>query len=108
MSRQMSQKIAFAVLTALAVIVILPIVLVVAYIVVNGIGAISWGFLTDFPKAGMKEGGILPAVIGTVVLTFGTAIVSIPIAIGAARRQYLSVQRIRPKRRQPHSQRAPG
>jgi phosphate transport system permease protein len=84
MSRQMSQRIAFAVLTALAVIVILPIVLVVAYIIVNGIGAMSWEFLTDFPRAGMKEGGILPAVIGTVVLTFGTAIVSIPIAIGAA------------------------
>jgi phosphate transport system permease protein len=32
----------------------------------------------------MKEGGILPAVIGTVLLTFGTAIVSIPIAVGAA------------------------
>jgi phosphate transport system permease protein len=84
MSPQTSQRIAFAVLTALAVAVIIPIVLVVGYIIVNGMGAISWEFLFDFPRAGMKEGGILPAVIGTVVLTFGTAIVSIPIAIGAA------------------------
>jgi phosphate transport system permease protein len=65
-------------------VVVIPIVLVVIYIVVQGFGAISWEFLTDFPRNGMKEGGILPAVIGTVVLTFGTAIVSIPIAIGAA------------------------
>ena len=57
---------------------------VVAYIIVQGIGAVSWEFLTDFPRNGMKEGGILPAVIGTVVLTFGTAIASIPISIGAA------------------------
>ena len=84
MSRQVSQKIAFAVLTVLAVLVVVPIVLVVVYIVVQGLGAINWEFLTSFPRNGMKEGGILPAVIGTVVLTFGTAIASIPIAVGAA------------------------
>ncbi len=84
MSRQTSQKVAFAVLTAMAVVVVVPIVLVVAYIVVQGIGAVNWEFLSAFPRNGMKEGGILPAVIGTVVLTFGTAIVSIPIAVGAA------------------------
>jgi phosphate transport system permease protein len=83
-SRQTSEKIAFAILTILAVVVVVPIVLVVAYIVVQGIGAVNWEFLTAFPRSGMKEGGILPAVIGTVVLTFGTAIVSIPIAVGAA------------------------
>ncbi len=84
MSRQTSQRIAFAILTALAMVVVVPILLVVASIVVQGIGAVNWEFLTTFPRNGMKEGGILPAVIGTVVLTFGTAIVSIPIAIGAA------------------------
>lgn len=84
MSRQTSQKIAFALLTALAVIVVVPIVLVVAYIVVQGIGAVNWEFLTTFPRDGMKAGGIWPAVVGTVVLTFATAIFSIPIALGAA------------------------
>jgi phosphate transport system permease protein len=84
MSRQTSQRIAFAILTILAVIVVVPIILVVTYIVVQGIGAINWEFLTAFPRNGMKEGGILPAIIGTVVLTFGTAIVSIPLAVGAA------------------------
>jgi phosphate transport system permease protein len=84
LSRQTSQKFAFAVLTVLAVVVVVPIVLVVAYIVVQGIGAISWEFLTAFPSNGMKEGGILPAIVGTVVLTFTTAIASIPISVGAA------------------------
>jgi phosphate transport system permease protein len=84
MSRQTSEKIAFAVLTVLAVAVVVPIVAVVGYIVVQGIGAINWEFLTAFPRNGMKEGGILPAIIGTVLLTFGTAIVSIPLAVGAA------------------------
>jgi phosphate transport system permease protein len=65
-------------------VVVVPIVLLVAYIVIQGIGAISWEFLTDFPSNGMKEGGILPALVGTVVLTFATAIASIPISVGAA------------------------
>ena len=84
MTRQTSQRIAFAVLTFLAVVVVVPIVLVVAYIVIQGLGAVNWEFLSTFPRNGMKEGGILPAVIGTVILTFGTALVSIPFAIGAA------------------------
>jgi phosphate transport system permease protein len=32
----------------------------------------------------MKAGGIMPAILGTVILTFGTAIASIPLSIGAA------------------------
>jgi len=84
MSRQTSEKVAFLILTAMAILVIVPIVMVVVYIVIQGIGAISWEFLTDFPRNGMKEGGILPAIVGTVVLTFVTAIACIPIAIGAA------------------------
>ncbi len=84
MSRQTSQRIAFTLLTAAAVIVVVPIVLVILYIIVQGIGAINWEFLMAMPCHGMRQGGILPAIVGTVVLTFGTAIVSIPLAIGAA------------------------
>jgi len=84
MSAQVTQRGAFALLTLMAVLVVVPIVLVVGYIVVQGLGAISWEFLSDFPRGGMKEGGILPAIVGTVLLTFGTAIVSIPFALGAA------------------------
>jgi len=84
MSRQTSQRIAFALLTAMAIVVVVPIVVVVGYIVVQGAKAVSWEFLTTFPSNGMREGGIYPAIIGTVILTFGTAIVCMPIAIGAA------------------------
>jgi phosphate transport system permease protein len=84
MSRQTSQKIAFALLTAAAIVVVVPIILVIFYIIIQGIGAINWEFLTAMPRNGMREGGILPAIVGTVVLTFGTAITSIPLAVGAA------------------------
>lgn len=74
-------KVGSAVVTAL---VIIPIVLVIAFIVVNGIKAISWEFLTQPPTNGMTEGGIWPAILGTLLLIMGTAIVTIPLGIGAA------------------------
>ncbi len=84
MTRQQAQRVAVTVITAAAALVVIPIVLVIVYIVVKGIGAISWTFLTAPPSEGMTEGGIMPALLGTIILTFGTAIVSMPLAIGAA------------------------
>jgi phosphate transport system permease protein len=84
MPRQTSEKIAFAVLTLAAVSVVVPILLVLGYIIVQGIGAINWEFLTAMPRSGMKEGGILPALVGTVALTLGTAIAALPLGVGAA------------------------
>jgi phosphate transport system permease protein len=72
------------IITAVSALVVIPIVLVIAFIVIRGIGAISWEFLTAMPRNGMREGGIMPAILGTVLLTFGTSIACIPLAIGAA------------------------
>jgi phosphate transport system permease protein len=83
-SRQRVQKIAVGIITAVAALVVIPIVLVIVFIVVQGIGAINWTFLTAPPSDGMKAGGIMPAILGTLILTLGTAIVCLPIAIGAA------------------------
>jgi len=58
--------------------------LIVVYIAVQGSGAINWEFLTGFPHDGMKEGGIFPALVGTLWLTLGTALVAVPIGVGAA------------------------
>ena len=84
MSAHTSQRIAFGLLTLAAAAAVLPLLLVVGYVVWQGVGAISWEFLLAMPRSGMREGGILPAVVGTVLLTFGTAMAAIPLAIGAA------------------------
>ena len=62
MSRQQSQKLAIWLITAVSAIVIIPIFLVIIYVVVNGISAISWEFLTQPPTNGMTEGGVFPAI----------------------------------------------
>jgi len=84
MTRQRTHRIAVIAVTVVAAVVIIPIFLVIAFIVVNGISAISWEFLTQPPREGMTEGGILPAILGTILLMAGTAIAAIPLGIGAA------------------------
>jgi phosphate transport system permease protein len=83
-SQQQVQKLAVGIITAIAALVVVPIVLVILFLFVNGIGALSWEFLSAPPTNGMKSGGIMPAILGTVVLTFGATVVCMPLAIGAA------------------------
>ncbi len=82
--RNLVQTIGFSGLTVLAILTVLPIFFVVVYIFVKGISAISLDFLTGFPTDGMRSGGIYPAILGTVILTFGTAIAAVPLGIAAA------------------------
>lgn len=81
--RQVVQRLGFALLALAAAGVVVPILLIVSYIFYQGIGAISLEFLTDMPRQGMREGGILPAIVGTILLTLGTGIVAVPVGVGA-------------------------
>lgn len=60
---------------------IIPIFLIIGYIFYTGIPSISWSFLTEMPSNGMRAGGIFPAIVGTLWLTLGTIIVSVPFGI---------------------------
>lgn len=83
-NRDLTEKLGFSLLTLMTFLTIIPIVGVVIYIIVQGAPAMSWEFITGFPRDGMREGGILPAIIGTFYLTLGTAIFSVPLGVAAA------------------------
>lgn len=83
-NRHAVQRIGYSLVTLIAVVTVLPIIGTVLYILYQGGSAISWEFLTGFPHDGMRAGGILPAVIGTLYLTVGTALFSVPLGIAAA------------------------
>jgi phosphate transport system permease protein len=51
---------------------------------VNGIGAISWDFITKPPTDSMTKGGIMPAILGTIYLTIGAIAVGLPLGIASA------------------------
>ncbi|HCB48757.1 MAG TPA: phosphate ABC transporter permease PtsA [Chloroflexi bacterium] len=84
MKPQVIQKIGFVATAIVSAIVVVPIFLVILFIVINGIQAISWEFLTQPPRNGMTEGGIMPAILGTVILTVVAAIFAMPFGIGSA------------------------
>jgi phosphate transport system permease protein len=83
-SRTVTQRIAFALLTAIMAFTVLAILAIITYIFWNGLPAISLEFLSAMPSNGMREGGIWPAIIGTVILTIGTAVIAVPIGLLAA------------------------
>jgi phosphate transport system permease protein len=83
MKGKVVQSLGFNLLRGITFLTVLPIIGLVVFIVIKGAPAISWEFLTTAPSNGMKEGGILPAIVGTLYLTLGTALFSIPIGVAA-------------------------
>jgi phosphate transport system permease protein len=78
------QNIAFFILGLATLLVVIPIVLTILYVTFKGIGAVNWEFLTQPPRNGMKQGGIFPAIVGTIILIIGTMIFSLPLGVLAA------------------------
>ncbi|MBI5943137.1 MAG: phosphate ABC transporter permease PstA [Chloroflexi bacterium] len=83
-NRHTVQRLGFSAITLVAVVTVIPIVGTIIFILFKGGSAISLEFLSGFPHDGMRAGGILPAIIGTLYLTLGTAVFSVPLGIAAA------------------------
>lgn len=79
-----NQKIAFFCLSALGLFTVCILVFIIGYIVNEGLHMISWEFLTTKPRKMGSEGGIYPAIIGTVYLVVTTMVIATPIGVGAA------------------------
>ena len=82
-TRHLSQRSAFGLLIIATTIVVVPVLVIVLQIIINGAGAISWEFLTQAPSQAGKAGGILRAIVGTFFLMLGTIVFSLPLAVMA-------------------------
>ncbi|MCF7826889.1 MAG: phosphate ABC transporter permease PstA [Candidatus Marinimicrobia bacterium] len=64
------------------------IVVVVGYllldIIVKGLPTISWDFLSGMPRKSGAEGGIYPAIVGTLYLVLGAVAVALPLGMATA------------------------
>jgi phosphate transport system permease protein len=81
MDPKQEQRIAFALLRACAFTVVAILFILVFDIASKGIGAISWDFLTKAPMKRMTEGGIFPAIVGTILLAVGSILVAFPVGL---------------------------
>jgi phosphate transport system permease protein len=82
--KRMNQKIAFGIFTAISYSIVALLFVILAFIVIKGIGVISWEFITAMPSNGMTEGGIFPAIVGTLCLVFASMIFAFPVGVFAA------------------------
>ena len=84
MSRKSNQKIAFFIFRLLGLLVVGILFWILGFIIYNGIGVISWEFLTTAPAEGMTAGGIFPAIVGTLCLVAGSMLFAFPFGVMSA------------------------
>lgn len=68
----------------MAMLMVIPLVVIVGYLVFKASPSLSWEFLSEVPRRGMREGGIWPAFIGTIYLVFISLALAAPIGVLAA------------------------
>lgn len=78
------EAIAKWVFCGMAAAMVVPLLLIVGYLIVLAAPSLNLEFILDVPQRGMTEGGIWPAMIGTIYLVFLSLAVSAPIGILAA------------------------
>lgn len=83
-NKKTQERIAFFILRLLGLQVVGMLFWILGFITYNGIGVISWEFLTTAPTDGMTAGGILPAIVGTCCLIVGSMIFAFPIGVMSA------------------------
>ncbi len=84
MTSLQKQKIAFTLLFLANLLVVIPVGLIVFIIIQKGWPAMTWQFITDIPRQGMRAGGIFPAIVGTVYLVSGAIVFALPVGLLAA------------------------
>jgi phosphate transport system permease protein len=74
-------RLLFMIMTGL---LILPVLIILTTLVVKGGGILSIDFLFTNPTNGMTEGGIFPALLGTVWIVAVALLISVPVGVAAA------------------------
>jgi len=80
----LKERVYFQVFRITTASVVFFLLLMICTFIANGIGVISWTFLTDIPRQGMTAGGIFPAIVGTILLTLGSIAIALPVGVASA------------------------
>jgi phosphate transport system permease protein len=83
-TKRTSEKIIYWTMRGITYLVVFFIAYILIDILIRGIPAISWDFLFTDPEKSGAEGGILPAILGTLYLVIGTITVALPLGMFSA------------------------
>ena len=76
-----------AMLGTLRLVAAFNVILLVAiclFLLVQGLPALSWEFLSTPPREMMTAGGILPCIVGTAILALGSLLLAFPLGVATA------------------------
>ncbi|MCE5196436.1 MAG: phosphate ABC transporter permease PstA [Negativicutes bacterium] len=79
-----SQKIAKFVIWSAALLVIVVLLAIIGDILLKGLPALSWQFLTEIPRNMGRSGGISSPIVGTLLVTAVAVLIATPFGIGTA------------------------
>lgn len=74
----------FMLLRAAILVVGGALIIIIGFLVKNGISVINWHFLVDAPRNNMTEGGVWPCIVGTLLLSLGSMAVALPLGVSSA------------------------
>jgi phosphate transport system permease protein len=80
-ARHRAEQIARLAMMAATAVAAVPALLIVGMLIVRGAPALSWEFLTGMPIHGMTEGGIFPAIVGTLWMVSVSLVFSVPVGV---------------------------
>ncbi len=79
-----TEKIGFFSLALSAFLVVLILFGILGDILYHGASVISWEFISQPPREGMTKGGILPALVGTLLVSLITVFLAVPLGMFSA------------------------
>ena len=82
--RKITQALVFGLFKISIAINGVALLIVIWFLVANGWRAINWTFLTQPPLDSMTKGGILPCIVGTLIISLGAIIIALPIGVASA------------------------
>lgn len=81
---RITEMIGYGLLRVSLLLVLLILGFIIFDILTKGVGVINWEFISSAPRVGMTEGGIFPAIVGTIYVTLITITFAIPLGVAAA------------------------
>lgn len=84
MNNKLIEKLGFLLLTLSIGITLFFLATIIYFVVVRGMPAMSWEFLTEALRRSMTAGGVAPAIVGTFYLVLGTILFALPLGLATA------------------------
>lgn len=82
--RNLTERLGLSALLVCTLLIVLVFAGILTVIVQQGWPVLSGSFLTDYPRKGMTEGGILSPIVGTFWVTLLTTLLAVPVGVACA------------------------